>query len=290
MACEERREPPGPIHRAVHAESARSTTKTCPPRQKCPDAGYGGRGQDRPAIYSALHVFMLSRGGCSAVRTGLVSCFVNSACHIICSLIRATVFATMSKLPMPEHGRAHHGRVFLFSGHMIDAPGRALPRFPEAAVTAARSAIEQVLDALQAGEHDAAICGAACGGDLLFARACLSRGMSLQLVLALDEPLFLDASVSFAGVQWTALYFDVRQHPRTTTITPDQFEPLENDQSAFERANRWQVRTAMAAPSVQFICLWDGKVGDGPGGTAHMMREIQQCGAPVHWKIGRAHV
>ena len=64
--------------------------------------------------------------------------------------------------------------VFLFSGHMIDAPGRCRPRFPPDKEKIAAQAIAKKLDELGAGPGDLALCGGACGGDLLFAEACLN--------------------------------------------------------------------------------------------------------------------
>src|SRR5262249_52238955 len=68
-------------------------------------------------------------------------------------------------------------RVFLFSGHMIDASGRATPRFPADKEPIADEAISQKLNELGAGPEDLAMCGGACGGDLLFAGTCLQRGL-----------------------------------------------------------------------------------------------------------------
>lgn len=71
-------------------------------------------------------------------------------------------------------------RVFLFSGHMIDASDRANPRFPADKEVIAANAIARELQRLDAGPRDLAICSAACGGDLLFAEAALARGARLE--------------------------------------------------------------------------------------------------------------
>ena len=73
--------------------------------------------------------------------------------------------------------------VLLFSGHMIDAPDRKAPRFPASKEASAADAIAALLDAadVAAGPNDLAICGGACGGDLLFAEACLTHGTSVEM-------------------------------------------------------------------------------------------------------------
>jgi hypothetical protein len=32
------------------------------------------------------------------------------------------------------------------------------------------------------------------------------------------------------------------------------------------------------ADKVDFVCLWDGEGGDGPGGTKHMIEEVRRLG------------
>src|SRR5919108_3249799 len=93
-------------------------------------------------------------------------------------------------------------RVLLFSGHMIDAPDRATPRFPPQAVPIARQAIEHTLDGIGANQHDLAISSGACGGDLIFAQAALARGVPLQMYLPFAKVDFLPESVGFAGDTW----------------------------------------------------------------------------------------
>ncbi|ENO83797.1 hypothetical protein C665_14993, partial [Thauera aminoaromatica S2] len=46
----------------------------------------------------------------------------------------------------------------------------------------------------------------------------------------------------------------------------------------FERCNRWLLDTALACGGerVWLLCLWDGRRGDGAGGTAHMVEEVSR--------------
>ena len=82
----------------------------------------------------------------------------------------------LSRVTRPESRWAPR-QVFLFSGHMIDAPDRKDPRFPADKEKIAADAIAAKLDELKAGPEDLAFCGGACGGELLFAEACLERGV-----------------------------------------------------------------------------------------------------------------
>jgi tetratricopeptide (TPR) repeat protein len=118
-------------------------------------------------------------------------------------------------------------QVFLFSGHMIDAPNRPTPRFPADKESLATWAITAKLEELGAGPEDLALCGGACGGDLLFAEACLTRGVRLQIHLPFDEPEFLQRSVNYAGDGWRERFYAVKKNDKTRLLVmPDELGPL----------------------------------------------------------------
>jgi hypothetical protein len=175
-------------------------------------------------------------------------------------------------------------KVLLFSGHMIDGPGRKEPRFPAAKEPVAADAIAKALDALDAGPGDLAICGAACGGDLLFAEASLERGLRLELYIPFEEREFLAASVDIANADWRPRFFAAKSHA-SLHVTPDELGPLPPGQDAYERNNLWMLEAAsrFGAEKVEFICLWNGKGGDGPGGTRHLMEEVSRRAGRTHW-------
>ncbi|MEQ1528277.1 MAG: hypothetical protein ABL925_03105 [Methylococcales bacterium] len=70
-------------------------------------------------------------------------------------------------------------QVLLFSGHMIDAPNGKIPRFPADKESIAAEKIAAVLDKLGANAEDLALTQGANGGDIVFAEACLQRGVKL---------------------------------------------------------------------------------------------------------------
>ncbi len=170
-------------------------------------------------------------------------------------------------------------RVFLFSGHMLDAPDRQEERFSERMTEAASDRISSLLDELGASEKDTGLCGGACGGDLLFASTCLERGMNLEIHIPFLESDFLDVSVNFAGPKWTNLYHQVKSNPRTR-IHEMPIEYVETPQgvSNFEWNNQWLVNSALSCGSkpVHFIFLWNGASGDGRGGTEGMYNLVRQ--------------
>lgn len=173
-------------------------------------------------------------------------------------------------------------KIVLFSGHMIDAPGRSTPRFPASKEHIAATAIGRTLDEIGARDSDLAICGGACGGDLLFAEAALARQLRLELYLPLREDEFLAQSVDFANANWRARYLAVKARAGLH-ITPDELGPA--DENPFERNNlrMLDVATSFGPEKLEFICLWNGQGGDGPGGTQHLKGEVERKGGKTHW-------
>src|SRR5262249_49984274 len=108
------------------------------------------------------------------------------------------------------------GRVLLFTGHMADAPDRGQPPRsppPEAAAREAGRMIHAAVVQEQALESDGigAICGGACGGDILFHEVCAELGIESRLFLALPPDQFSAASVSRGGPQWLEHFFPLFQ-------------------------------------------------------------------------------
>jgi tetratricopeptide (TPR) repeat protein len=172
-------------------------------------------------------------------------------------------------------------RVVVFSGHMIDAPDREPPRFPAALVPSVRARIEDALGQLGLQGSDLGLCGGACGGDLLFAEACLKRGARVELRLARREPEFLRESVTFSDTDrsWYEAFRRVTSDPRVRTLVmPDELGDPPQGVNAHDRCNRWILYSALSKglPKVRGLALWDGKVGDGPGGTEHMVRLVHE--------------
>jgi tetratricopeptide (TPR) repeat protein len=173
---------------------------------------------------------------------------------------------------------AEPARVVLFSGHMIDKSNRAQPRFPEPKADAAGRRIFAELDRLGAAPGDLAISQAACGGDLLFLKACMACGMRLEIYLPQQEPNFLRDSVSFAAAHWQDDYDAVKQYPNVAyRIMPDDLGPTPEGVDLYDRCNRWMLYSALSngLSKVSFVTLWDGKAGDGPGGAENMVALVR---------------
>lgn len=174
--------------------------------------------------------------------------------------------------------------VALFSGHMIDTPDRKTPRFPPDKESYAAAAIVDELSKVDVRRGDLAICGGACGGDLLFAEACLARDMRLEIYIPFEESTFLANSVDFADGNWRERYLAAKLKA-TLHVMPDELGPLPAGENAYERNNQWMLEQAarFGNERLAFISLWNGQGGDGPGGARHLMDEARRRTTRIYW-------
>ena len=61
-------------------------------------------------------------------------------------------------------------------------------------------------------------------------------------------------------------------------VHPDELGPPPAKADLYERNNLWQLCTALShgPEKLRFITLWDGKAGDGRGGTEHMIATVEK--------------
>jgi hypothetical protein len=100
------------------------------------------------------------------------------------------------------------------------------------------------------------------------------------------NPKFRTESVSQAGKNWEERFDHlIRQFPSPHVLSNKEEVPswlsLRPNYNSWERANLWLIQEALAVGSknITLLALWDGKAGDGPGGTDHMIRVAAHHGA-----------
>jgi hypothetical protein len=171
-----------------------------------------------------------------------------------------------------------YDKVVIGSGHMIDAPDRPQPRFPAARAEAVRLKIAQQLEQWQIGAGDLAICGGACGADILFAEECLRRGARVQLLLAQAIDDFVRNSIRHAGDDWVRRFHSLRDQAEVK-ILPVASSTSPNELSIYARTNLWMIDTARAEATdpvkIYVLLVWDEQpTGDGPGGTSDFQKKV----------------
>ena len=171
---------------------------------------------------------------------------------------------------------------------MIDAPGRAVPRFPPALGPAVHAALHDYLARLH---QPIVYTSAACGADLLFIEAALERGAEVNVVLPFDRDDFLRTSVAVGGDEWIAR-FEAALARATRVIMATEESHL-GDDVLFEHAamlleGLTVLRAAQLETTPAMLCLIDA-AADGRVGGTHASFERWQCniGTPRTIDLGR---
>jgi len=198
--------------------------------------------------------------------------------------VKAALRAFLDAKIFEEQSKLYY---ILFTGHMIDQPNRVLPRFTpdkEGAVRIAimdnvRREIEKITGPVKG------IAGGACGGDILFHEVCAELGIATELFLALPREKFVVESVEFAGPQWIERFDELyKKLPRRVlSQTKDLPKWLQKrpGYTIWERNNLWMLNSALVCggQNMTLLALWEGKGGDKPGGTRHMVKEAESRGS-----------
>ena len=179
-------------------------------------------------------------------------------------------------------------RVLLFTGHMIDAPDRAEPRFPPSKVDVARQKITEAITSEQqiSGGIAYGVAGCASGGDIIFHNACEAMGIPTRIFLAMPRELYIRASVAPAGPEWVEEFNRLVRLRPVRVLGDSQELPTwlqeKPNYNIWQRNNLWNLHNALAAvggENVTLIALWNGASGDAAGGTADMVQKAQERGA-----------
>ncbi|MDX2152760.1 MAG: hypothetical protein SFV54_18605 [Bryobacteraceae bacterium] len=189
------------------------------------------------------------------------------------------VAACLAVFPPKPPASAELRHAILFTGHRIDEPGRTPPRFPASLEPAARADIRRQIERLITDRPGPAIgiAGGANGGDILFHEVCEELGIRTRVLLTLPEGPFIAASVDSPTGDWTRRFNHLMEthsgKNEVQVLGPTKELPIWMRNPAgydvWQRTNTWILEEALslAADDTTLIALWDGHIGDGPGGT-----------------------
>ena len=179
-------------------------------------------------------------------------------------------------------------RLLLFTGHRIDSANRAKPRFPANKENVARDAIRAAVaqeKELTSGSIFG-VAGGANGGDILFLEVCDELGIQTEMLLAVPENQFIEASVDNEDKSWLRRFHaQLEKHPDTPVLAESPELPkwlqFKRGYDIWQRNNLWLLSEALcrAPKNLTLIGLWDGEPGDGLGGTEHMISLARERGA-----------
>ena len=156
----------------------------------------------------------------------------------------------------------------IFTGHMIDRPGRARPRFAAHLAPRVAQSLSEELERVGAVDGFAS---AACGGDILFLEALLARGARAHVVLPCAVESFRRDCVDvIPGSDWGSRFDRILGTATTVEVLGEQYA----SDNAMASECCYRVMIGLAARSAEekreeplVIALWDGTPGDAAGGT-----------------------
>jgi class 3 adenylate cyclase len=172
--------------------------------------------------------------------------------------------------------------VAIFVGHMIDRPERPSPRFPPSLEPAVRQAIR---DRLRQRDARIGYASAACGSDILFLETILELQGEAHVILPYDQEPFRQDSVELIpGADWGERYARVLQ--AAAEVQRASAQRLVAGSVTYDYANMLlyglaTIRAHQLETDLMPLAVWDGRVGDGPGGTADTVRRWQELGHQV---------
>ena len=138
-----------------------------------------------------------------------------------------------------------------------------------------RRQLGRELDDIGFASGDLLICGGARGADLLAAEEALQRRARVRVLLALPRDEFVAESVAVEGSDWIGRFETVLA---ASDVVVQDAPP--SDHNVFAASIESMLAHALAEETDErhAIVVWNGDVGDGPGGTADLARRVVEAG------------
>ena len=172
--------------------------------------------------------------------------------------------------------------VIVYTGHMIDAPGRVQPRFEPHMEDRVRADIRARLEPLGPA---ASYGSAACGADILCLECMRDLGGEIHIVLPFPVEEFRQTSVDLRDDgDWGRRFERLLEDASEVLVVSEK--PPSGETSTYEYTNLImtglaRLRAQMLDTRLQGLAVWDGQASGEPGGTASVVSMWQASGMPL---------
>lgn len=172
--------------------------------------------------------------------------------------------------------------VLVYTGHMIDVPGRPVPRFDPSMEDEVSQAIRTQLQDLKPG---AAYGSAACGADIVCLEATHELGGELHIVLPFPVEQFRATSVDIReDSRWGDRFERLLDVATEVLVISEQ--PPHGYNATFQYANLImtglaRLRAQMMGATLRGLAVWDGRTAGQPGGTGSAVQTWRDTGLEV---------
>jgi hypothetical protein len=105
------------------------------------------------------------------------------------------------------------------------------------------------------------------------------------MYLVLPKTDYIKSSVADSGPDWVARFNRLYDRLKPKVLSDSEHLPrwlrAKKDYNIWQRSNLWMLHNALfiSRDHLTLIALWNGTAGDGPGGTADMVKRAQDRGA-----------
>ena len=171
--------------------------------------------------------------------------------------------------------------VLVFTGHMIDAPGRAERRFPQEAADEVRGRIRRYVEKLRPA---AAYGSAACGADILCLECVRELGGEIHIVLPFPAEQFRAESVNVCSQgDWGDRFDRLLEAAEEVLVVSEK--PPPSGVTTFQYANLVitglaRLRSQTLDTKLHGLAIWDGTAGGDVGGTSSVVDMWHRYGLP----------
>lgn len=162
---------------------------------------------------------------------------------------------------------------------MVDLPDRPQARFPPEEVPRVTAEVGNQLDRWGVGPGTTLFTGGARGVDIIAAEAALERGATVRLVLALAPADFVSSSVALPHSDWEERFRALLDQP---AVDVEVVAGAEGDDIYMLTNERIIDRAREVDDHPLALVVWDGREGDGPGGTSDFVACLSRVSGKDH--------
>ncbi|MBF0530684.1 MAG: adenylate/guanylate cyclase domain-containing protein, partial [Deltaproteobacteria bacterium] len=173
-------------------------------------------------------------------------------------------------------------QVVVFTGHMLDRPGRLEPRFPACLEGQVKQNIRERLINM---DGRIGFASGACGADIIFLETVLELGGQMHLVLPFNLDQFLKERVAIIpDSDWPSRLNRLME--KATDVIWASSQPMRDSIISFQYTNLLllglaKIKAKQFLTDVIPMAVWDGRPGDGLYGTAHTVEDWRGRGLSV---------
>ncbi len=151
--------------------------------------------------------------------------------------------------------KASGARGLIFTGYMVDFPGKDKKAFPAERENEIRQEIRKRIEKFKPQPQDRAfVAGLSAGSEIIFAEACAEAGIKVKAFLPYTESTYIKRFVAPGGEAWVDRFYKLRNNTFIDEIYQSEHlgQPKDGD-NLFERNGRWAIYSALGRVGIENI-------------------------------------